>query len=82
MRRFGITLFIALAVASLAVAPAIADEYQAPVKEGVEPLDSPAAEAASGNAEAQIPAVEPVAPAAEPPAAENPPAVEQPPLEP
>lgn len=60
----------------------VADEYQAPVVEGVEPLDSPSAEEAEGNAESDLPAVEPPSSEVAPPAAEQAPAVEQPPMVP
>jgi hypothetical protein len=58
-------------------------EEQVPVKEQVEPIDSPAANMASGNAEAQTPAVEsPPSSQGEEPSAEQPPNVQQPAVEP
>ncbi len=59
----------------------IADEYQVPVKEGVELPDSPATDADQGDAEAQLPGVEAVPPEAGPPPAEELPDTEQPPIE-
>jgi hypothetical protein len=66
---------------SIAQAPPGEVEHQVPVKEDVEPIDSPAANMASGNAEAQTPAVEPP-PSSQEPSAEQPPNVQQPPVEP
>ena len=56
-------------------------EGQVPVREAVEAPDSAAADAARGNAEADMPG-EPSAPDAQPPPVENPSDVQQPALEP
>jgi hypothetical protein len=54
-------------------------EQQVPVKEQVEPIDSPAADMAHGNAEARNPSVEPPRSSeVEPPPADQPQDVQQP----
>jgi hypothetical protein len=58
-------------------------EHQVPVKEQDEPIDSPAADMSSGNAEAGTPAAEsPPSSEVQEPSAEQPPNVQQPALEP
>ena len=57
-------------------------EQQVPVKEQVEPIDSPATDMARGNAEAQTPSVEPPRSSdVEVPPADQPPDVQQPSVE-
>ena len=56
-------------------------EHQVPVKEQVEPIDSPAADMAHGNAEARTPSVEPPPSDVEAPPADQPPDVQQPSVE-
>ena len=56
-------------------------EQQVPVKEQVEPIDSPAADMAHGNAEAPTPAVQPPPSDVEAPPANQPPDVQQPSVE-
>jgi len=56
-------------------------EQQVPVKEQVEPLDSPAADMARGSVEARTPAVEPPPSDVEAPPADQPPDVQQPTVE-
>lgn len=57
---FGSLLGVLAATAVLAQVPygSRPEDYQAPVEEGVEHPDLPAAEQAEGNAEAQMPPVE------------------------
>ena len=57
-------------------------EHQVPVKEQVEPIDSPATDMAHGNAEARTPSVEPPRSSdVEAPPADQPPDVQQPSVE-
>ena len=65
---------------AMVTAEAAADEggYQVPVKEGEELPDSPATDAARGEAESQIPAVEQPASRVDVPRADQPPEIPQP----
>ncbi len=69
-------------------APSIVRAQQVPVEEAVEAPDAPAADAAQGDAEAQMPALAPADDAArgdaevQIPAVGGPPSVEQPAVEP
>ncbi len=80
-----VALLTASAVLAQAEGGSAPQAHQAPVVEGVERPDSPAADEAAGNAEAQQPQVAPEAPdqeEQEQPAAESPPDVTQPAVEP
>ncbi len=83
--RFSLLVMLVTASAAMAQAEGGSEPqpHQAPVVEGVERPDSPAADEAAGNAEAQQPQVAPEAPdQEEQPAAESPPDVSQPAVEP
>jgi len=87
MKLVRFSVIVALLTASAALAQAeggsAPQAHQAPVVEGVEHPDSPAAEEAAGNAEAQQPQVAPeAADQEEQPSAESPPDVTQPAVEP
>lgn len=69
-------------VAASLVLGQVAEEVPAQVQEGLELPDSPAGDAAEGDANAQAPAVDPSGTNAEQPATEQPPDTEQPNMEP
>ncbi len=74
---------LACAVAFAQVSGAVVVQ-QAPVREGVAPIDAPSADLERGNAEARLPTAEavPAAGGEQPPAVEQPEPVQQPPVEP
>ncbi len=82
VQRIMLTLVAASVVSGITWAQAPAGEVvqQAPVIEGVERPDSPAADQAQGNAEAQMPRVAPGSSVVQPPV-EVPPAPKQPPVQ-